>query len=75
MRSARSQAVRGNAVRSGTPGDRSILAGVDRSESKTPIPGAGWKIVPADGGPGVVCSLVRAGAATTTVPARPRPAT
>ena len=49
-RSARSQAARGNAARSGRPGDRSIRAGAARSESKTSAPGTGPNSASAAGG-------------------------
>lgn len=69
-RSARSQAARGKAARSGTPGDRSILAGAVRNVSKTSVPGR------AVNGPAVKGRAAdpggSTGAATTTVPARPQ---
>lgn len=55
VRSARSHAVRGNAVRSGTPGERSIRAGAFRSASKMSVPGAVAKRVLGGG-----CGCVRA---------------
>ncbi len=43
MRSARSQAARGNAARSGTPGDRSMRLGTARRASNTSVPGSAGK--------------------------------